>query len=329
MKRSGFMLLLVFVFSAPVMAYNIEVLQISNIAAYDQTYKGFLDELAKNGIVQGKNLTINRRIIEADPSAGLWKKVAILFRIKNAASEIVNAKPDLVLTVSTPGTKYSMDKFVSAGIPVVFTCVANPPLLGCSSVEKPLAGVTGATLYLDPLALLAVVQMAKPDIKKIGIVHSDDDNAIVFAQESVAKAKQLGIAILTKQVGKSDPITPAALDLIKQGVEGFAIPLDQYYGLRNMGPAKELIALASQNKKPIYSFANFDFNGALLYIGPEFEYNGTLAGKQAVSILKDGKKPEMLPILRQQELNIFVDKKIAQELGIVLPANLLKAAKDR
>ena len=329
MKTILILLAVVLFFTTPGFSYHIEVLQVSNIAAYDQTYKGFLDELAQNGIVQDKNLTINKHIIEADPSAGLWKKVFILMKIKKTASEIVSSKPDLVLTVSTPGTKYSMEKFISAGIPVVFACVANPFLIGCQSVEKPLPGITGATLYIDPFSLLTVVQMAIPGIKKLGIVHSDDDNAIAFAQESSKKAKQLGITIVAKQVEKSDPIIPAAQELIKQGVDAFAIPLDQYYGLRNLGPAKDLMTIAAENKKPIFSFANFDFGGALLYVGPEFGYNGVLAGKQAVAILKYRMKPQDLPILRQQDIKIIVDKGIARQLGIVLPAKLLKIAKER
>ena len=81
MKTILILLAVVLFFTTPGFSYHIEVLQVSNIAAYDQTYKGFLDELAQNGIVQDKNLTINKHIIEADPSAGLWKKVFILMKI--------------------------------------------------------------------------------------------------------------------------------------------------------------------------------------------------------------------------------------------------------
>lgn len=327
MKRMCLTIFIFLVCSNITWAYHIEILQISNIAAYDETYAGFIEELARNGINEGDNLTINRNIIDADAEASLWKKVGILLRIKSTSSKIVDAKPDLVLTVSTPGTKYSMNRFINAGIPVVFTCVANPPLLGCPSVEEPMPGITGATLYLDPFALMVIVQMAKPDIKTIGIIHSDDDNAVAFAEESKGKAAKLGISVITRQVEKSDDIKPAALELINIGVEGFAIPLDQYYGLRNLEPAVDLIAVASQNKIPIFSFANFDQKGGLLYIGPEFKYNGILAAKQAVKILKGGAKPEDLPILRQEELKISVDPDIARQLGMEIPQKLLDVAK--
>ena len=220
-----------------------------------------------------------------------------------------------------------MNKFINAGIPVVFTCVANPPLLGCPSVDKALPGITGATLYLDPLALMVIVQMAKPDIKTVGIIHSDDDNAVTFAEETKIKASKLGISIVTKQVEKSDDIKPVALELINFGIEAFAIPLDQYYGLRNLEPAMDIMSIASQHNVPIFSFANFDQKGGLLYMGPEFKYNGMLAARQAAKILKEGVKPEELPILKQEELNISIDLDIARQLGIEIPQKLLDVAK--
>ncbi len=97
--------LLVLFLICPCYAYHVEVLQVSNIGPFDDAYRGFLEELGRNGIVEGQNLTVNRQIIDAAADANLWKKVGILLRIKSAASRIVDAKPDLVLTISTPATK--------------------------------------------------------------------------------------------------------------------------------------------------------------------------------------------------------------------------------
>ena len=55
-------------------AYHVEVLQVGDITVFQLCYDGFVNELAKNDIVEGKNLTINRHIIEAQADAGLWKR---------------------------------------------------------------------------------------------------------------------------------------------------------------------------------------------------------------------------------------------------------------
>ena len=57
---------------------------------------------------------INRHIIDADAEAGLIKKIAILLRIKSETSKIIASKPDLVITISTPATKYSKDAIIAA-----------------------------------------------------------------------------------------------------------------------------------------------------------------------------------------------------------------------
>lgn len=331
MKKVLFTLSFIVLFSLPVVAkdtYHIEVLQVSKINPFDWAYEGFVEELARNGIVKGKNLVINRHIIDADADAGLWKKLGILIDIKSTASEIIKSKPDLVLTISTPATEYSKDKFISAGIPVVFTAVAMPKAVGCASVSKSGPGFTGASLYLDPTSAFKITRLAFPKLTKMGIVHSDDDNAIAFVKEATAKAAALGITVISKQVGKSDSPTAAAEELLGQGAQAFGIPIDAYYGLRDYEPTRELLSVIGPKNIPTVSFCHVGFSGAVLYIGSEFKTIGILSGTQAVKILKQGVKPETLPVLIQDDLTILVDLKTTKKLGIELPLGILQIAKS-
>lgn len=308
-------------------SYRIEVLQVSNIDLFDMNYRGFVQELARQGIVEGKNLTINRHVIDADADASLWEKMGILLKIKSTASRIVDAKPDLVLTISTPATKYSRKAFLDAGIPVVFSAVANPVVVGCKSLEVPDTGITGATLYLDPVALLTLSKMAFPGLRVMGMIHSDDDNALAFVEESQKKAAQLGITLVPRQVKKSDPVRPAAAELVQAGVDSIGVPLDTYYGLKDSLAGKEILAFARENNLPLFAYMNYPIAGGVLYIGPDFEYIGGLSGRQAAKILLEGKKPEELPILRQEELTVFTDPETVERLGLEFPESLAKVAK--
>jgi putative tryptophan/tyrosine transport system substrate-binding protein len=307
--------------------YRIEVLQVSKIELFDRAYKGFVEELARNGISEGKNLAINRRIIDADVDEALWKRVYILYQIRKAADEIIGAKPDLVLTISTPATKYTRDRFLEAGIPVVFTAVANPLEVGCDTLEYSGKGFTGSTLYVDPFVLLSLSKMAMPNLRKIGMVHSDDDNAVAFVREAREKGGQLGITVLSEQVEKSDAIGPAALKLIGQGVDAFGVPLDTYYGLKGDKAGRELIELASDRKIPIFAFMNYNLKGGVLYMGSDFSTIGSYSARQAAQILKDGIQPKKVPIFRQEELEIFTDADSVKRLGIVFPDDLQKACR--
>ena len=309
--------------------FTIEVLQVTNVEPFERVYQGFMQELSAAGLVEGQNLKVNRRIIDFDvEKGGLWKKVGVLFEIKSAASKIVEARPDLVLTVGTPATKYAKDKIVAAGIPLVFTAVAIPEAAGCKSLTVAGPGFTGATLYLDMADALKIARLAFPEIKTVAIVHTDDDNAMAQVEQVKAVGSQAGFTFITKEISKNDKFTPAARELIAQGAQAFAVPLDTYYGLRNYEPCFELSDVSLKNKVPVLSLVHMKVPGAILYIGAEFPLIGALSGKQAAKILLEGAKPGDLPILRQDDLTIMVDTDKLKSLQIELPMEILQLAKS-
>ncbi len=309
--------------------FTIEVLQVTKIEPFDNAYQGFMQELSAAGLVEGQNLKVNRRIIDFDvEKGGLWKKVGVLFEIKSTASKIVEARPDLVLTVGTPATKYAKDKIVAAGIPLVFTAVAIPEAAGCKSLTVAGPGFTGATLYLDMADALKIARLAFPEIKTVAIVHTDDDNAMAQVEQVKAVGSQAGFTFITKEISKNDKFTPAARELIAQGAQAFAVPLDTYYGLRNYEPCFELSDVSLKNKMPVLSLVHMKVPGAILYIGAEFPLIGALSGKQAAKILLEGAKPGDLPILRQDDLTIMVDTDKLKSLQIELPMEILQLAKS-
>ena len=128
--------------------------------------------------------------------------MGVLLRIRSEASRIVGAKPDLVLTIGTPATKYAKEKIISAGIPLVFTAVAIPEAAGCGSLTQAGPGFTGATLHMNMQESLKKVKLAFPSIKIMGIVHSDDENAIAHVEEAQKYAASFGLTFITKEVGK-------------------------------------------------------------------------------------------------------------------------------
>jgi len=310
--------------------YRIEILQVGNVDAFDLAVAALKAELAKNGLTEGQNLSINRTVIDADAEAGLWEKAKIFLKIKSNASRIADAKPDLVVTVGTPATKYSKDKIIGAGIPLLFTCVAIPELVGCKSKTQAGPGFSGATIYMDPKDVLQLAKLALPNLKVMGVIHSDDENAVAYVQEAKAKAAQMRITIHAKQVNKSDKLTPAANELVAKGIDAFFIPIDVYYALRDYEPTKELRAFTHDKKIPGIASVlggHKGSRGAVLYIAPDFKIIGGLSGKQAVKILKEGVKPETLPVARQEKLDIHVDLVELKALTLQLPVQVLQLAK--
>jgi putative ABC transport system substrate-binding protein len=308
--------------------YRVEVLQITNFEELQMVYDGFLKELEKSGISQGRNLTVNRTMIDFDiENPSLAKKINVYLSIRKEASRIAKEKPDLVLTMGTPVTKYAKDKIIAAGIPLVFTALAFPAEVGCKSLTEAGPGFTGVTTHMNMKDALLIVKQAFPAIKTVGIVHSDDANSIAHVEEAKKEGLSLGITIISKQVGIKAAIVPALKELQKQGVQVFAVPPDPYYELRDHEKAGELIEFSKANKIQAFTLVIDKIPGAILYVGVDFDNIGALSGRQSVKILKDGVKPEALPILQQQDLTIMVDTKVMQALNIQLPPEILRMAK--
>jgi putative ABC transport system substrate-binding protein len=308
--------------------YKVEVLQITAIEELQQVYDGFLKELEKSGFIQGKNLEVRRTIIDFDlENPTLTKRINVYFRIKSEASRIIKGKPDLVLTMGTPATKYSKDKIIAAGIPLEFTALAFPTAVGCKSLTEAGPGFTGATTHMDMKDALKVVRLAFPAIKTLGIVTSDDSNSITHVEEAKKEGPSLGFTVISKKVGMKDNIVPALNELQKQSAQAFVVPPDPYYEIRNHEKARELIEFTKANKIPAFSFVIDRVPGAILYVGVDFEVIGALSGQQAVKILKDNVKPGSLPIVRQQNLTVWVDMNLVQAMGMQLPPEVLHIAK--
>ena len=127
--------------------FTIDVLQVTHVEAFERVYQGFVQELKAAGLVEGQNLKINRRIIDFDiEKSNLWKKVGVLLEIRKTASKIVESRPDLVMTIATPATKYAKDRIIAAGIPLVFSAVIIPEAAGCKSLTVAGPGFTGSSI---------------------------------------------------------------------------------------------------------------------------------------------------------------------------------------
>jgi putative ABC transport system substrate-binding protein len=308
--------------------YRIEVLQVGDIDVFDIVMQSTIRELGRLGLVQGQNVLIRRTTIEADSAPGDGKRD----EIRSGVDRIVAARPDLVLTIGTPATKILKDKAVAARIPVVFSCVYDPIVIGSASSTQAGPGFTGVSNYVDPADVLNVAKLAFPGLSTVGIVHSDNEAAVAFVNDARAKGHRLKITVLSRQVSKTSRFTPAANDLIARGIQVFLVPVDTYYALRDYAPVKELIAIQHKYKIPAIACASGgpkDPHGAVLLLTPSFQVIGELTGRQIARILKQGKKPETLPILYQEYLHVQVDTTVARSIGITLPNQILMMAQPR
>jgi len=182
--------------------------------------------------------------------------------------------------------------------------------------------VTGSTLYTDMADTLTVVRQLFPAARKIGMVHTDDENGVAHVAAAKAGAPALGLSVAAQLVDKNDRIVPALRALYADGVDMFAVPLDTYYGLHRYEAALDLGDFGAAHHVPVVTLAMVPVPGAALYVGADFGLVGSLAGTQAAKILKRRIRTEMLPILRQETPTVLVDPARLAALNVTLPADM-------
>ena len=339
-KILGFLASLMLFFSAPGWAlemlstqsmeaprtYKIEVLQVTDIGPYREALNGFLKTLRDNGIKEGENLIVNRVIIDFDvENGGFWDRLSLLGRIRDEANRVASARPDLALTIGTPATKYARRILELSKIPTVFTAVANPLDAGATSLSDAGTGVTGSTLHIDMANSMKMLKQIFPSVTRIGMVHTDDENGVTHVQAARDSGIPFDVTVTSQQVNKQDNIVPALKVLYNdgRGVQLFAVPLDTYYAMRKFEPTNDLSDFAIERNIPIVAFALTPVPGAVLYVGADFGVVGSLAGKQAIKILKQRKIADTLPILKQEAPSVFLDPKRVEALKVQLPQSIL------
>ncbi len=298
--------------------FRVEVLQAGKLDIYEETYQGIIAGFEKNGFTPGKDLVITRTVIDDTDGEEVytWNNLKYLMQIKTSSAEIIARKPDLAITIGTYATRYARSRFVKAGIPLVFTCVSMPEMAGCPSKTEGGPGVTGVSIYTDPADIIRIAKEGMPGINKIGIILSDEITALACTEDVRSKASAQGIEVVAKQLNLWERITPAAEEMISQGVDAFYIPVDRYYRVKDYNRAKELIRLCFDRKLPCLSSAIPAVKGSLIQASPDFHAVGILTADQATMILNNGVKPETISIAHTPGRSISIDSEASRKLGI-------------
>lgn len=311
--KKGLLLLVFILFTLqPCLAgvhYQIDVLQLGDTDTFDRAYDGLLDGLARQGLVKGYNLTVERYVIDVRSSESLFKRLHTRIMMYRICSSVVKRHPDLVITLGTPATNYFQDKVTTAEIPIVYSSTAP-------SVSRMNRGITGVTVNTTALDVLHASILALPHIKTIGIIHSAENDTASFVSDARQCCEKLGLQIITREVDMSESIRPAAQELIARKVDAFLVPADEYYELKGWRASRELITISREHAMPCISSLLSVTNGPVLYLCPDFEAIGDVTAAYARNILVEGIPPQDLPAVSRPDHNFVLDLNAAKTLGI-------------
>ena len=271
-------------------SYTIGISQFAEHGSLDNCREGFLEGLKEEGIEEGKNLTV--KVNNADADMGTASQIAQSFVTDNV---------DLICAIATPSAQAAYNAAMEKGIPVVYTAV------------------TGTSDQLPVEAQLKMIREILPDAKTIGILYTTSEaNSVYSISQYEELADQYGFTLETAGITSSSEISLATADLLTK--------VDCLTNLTDNTVVSSLPAILDQaNEKGIPVFGSEIEQvkiGCLAAEGIDYISLGKDTGKMAAKILKGEAKAEDMEYQLLTESNLYVNEKVAENLGITVPDSM-------
>jgi putative ABC transport system substrate-binding protein len=282
--------------------------------AYASRLSAFRKGLAESGYAEGRNVAIEFRWAE-----GQYNRLPAL------AADLVNRQ--VAVIVAPGGAEVALAaKSATATIPIVFEMGGDPIALGVvGSLSRPGGNLTGVSSLSVEVSRkrLEFMHEVLPTAAVIAVaVNPTSPTAHSQLRNLHAAADSLGVQlhILHASTEQEFDTLFTALPQLRAG--GLVFTSDPYFAYRS----QQLAALAVRHAVPaITQTRDFTIAGGLMSYGGDFEQTHRLTGIYAGRILK-GEKPSELPVQQVTKVELFINLKAANSLGITFPPSLLSGA---
>lgn len=294
-------------------SYTIGISQFAEHGSLDNCREGFLEGLKEEGIEEGKNLTVEEK--NADADMGTAAQIAQNF----VADEV-----DLICAIATPSAQSAYNAAMEKEIPVIYTAVTNPVAAELATEDKtPVGAVTGTSDVLPVEAQLKMIREILPDAKTIGILYTTSEANSVYTIEEYEKlAGNYGFTIEKKGINTSADISLATEDLL-----GKVDCLTNLTDNTVVSSLPTILDMANEKKIPVFGSEIEQVKiGCLAAEGIDYINLGKQTGKMAAKVLKGEAKAEEMQFEAIEENSLYVNEKVAQDLGITVPDTMKERA---
>ena len=282
---------------------QIAVVQVMQHGSLDAANQGFLDGLKERGYRADK-ISVDQQNAQGDQS-----------NLKTIASRFKANRPDLICAISTPAAQ------------AVANEIHDLPIIGCAitdfemaklvkSNSRPETNVTGVN---DRGPVEKQVDMGLkflPAAKRLGLIYSSSEvNSQIQADQAKAHAASIGLAVVERTVSSVNDIQQAAESMVGQ-VDFIYVPTDNVIA----SSIPTLVKVTDPAKIPVFVGADsMAKDGALGSLSVDFYKSGVQAGHMAADVL-DGKiKTQDTAVEDPEVLEVIINKKSAETLGLVIP----------
>ena len=293
--------------------YTIGISQFAEHGSLDNCREGFLEGLKSAGIEEGVNLTVEYQNSQAD--TGTASTIADNFVSKNV---------DLICAIATPSAMSAYNSCLDSEIPVVYTAVSDPVGAGLADEEGNSVGnITGTSDKLPVEEQLKMIRELLPDAKKIGILYTTSEaNSVSAIAEYKEKVGDYGFELVEKGITNTSEIALATDDLLSQ--------VDCISNLTDNTVVSSLATIldkANAANIPVFGSEIEQVKlGCLAAEGLDYVALGKQTGKMAAKVLKGEKKASEMPFETITEAGLYLNTKVAENLGITVEDDLKNSA---
>lgn len=281
--------------------FRIGISQFITHQSLDATREGFVDELAKQGYVEGENIEIDLQNAQGEQR-----------NLKTISQQLAESS-DVVLAIATPSAQSLAN--TTQTTPVIFSAVTDPVSAKLvESREHPGGNVTGTSdQSSDAISTqINLIKKVLPKAKTIGILYTQSEpNSVVQKDEAKRLLEEKGFTVVEKTILDSNNVKAAAESLMAE-VDMVFVPTDNIIS-STMETVKQV---SIKHKVPVFGGSTEMIAvGGLYNYGTNYEELGRQTARMLIRVLK-GEKPENIAVELPEKLELHTNQEMAEALGI-------------
>jgi putative ABC transport system substrate-binding protein len=279
-------------------------------AASHPTVEGLKSGLKDQGLEDGRDVTFDIRFTEGK-----------LITMSAAATALVKAGVDLIFTSQEAATQAAKD--ATNGVPIVFTLVGDPVAARIvGTLARPGGNVTGiSTLQTELVAKrLEVLKTLTPSARRVWLIYDGVDlSTTPMIAKALDAAARMKLELVAKGVLDANELRAALRD-VRRG-DAVLAPDGS-----NPDLAIAIIERSLALRLPgVFGTALWVGYGGLVSYGPDYYAQGVQAAALVAKILRGG-RPQDLPVEGAEKIDLAVNLKTAELLGLTVPRKILLRA---